>query len=663
MNKTLALAIQVIVNSRQAEKNLEHTGSAMAKMQSRFIKMESARETLGIRSERLIQREIKKTEAAYNRLERSGKVGARELGRAYDAMQQKLSRLRREMEGVTRIQKAINLGKTGAAIGAGVATGAYVMAQPIKKVMEYDRALAMASNTLNSEKNASGRIAGIREINAAVERAVNQGGGNRDDALGAYSSLVGSGALGDGAAARQKGADLLPIIQKYQTGTGAESADLSEMATKATAFGIAIKDMSYAMDMAISGGNDGGMELKDLARWLPSQMQAASRVGMSGNKDYAKLVALNEVAFLGAGTRDEAGNNVRNLANKLSSEDTRKDLSRAGHINLDAELIKGRAKGLDAFDVMAEQTRKVMEKDKRYVALQKKLAATGDKDEQRKILEAQAAIINGSAIGKVMNDQQAGSALAALIAFGNKAKLIQENALKNRGIGETNFETIAASDSYKVERAKNQIEFRQRDALEGLTHAIGDASGKLADYALKYPGLSTAIVGATTALTALAAAGAGAAASSWLTRGAIGSAGGTATGAIGGASTTGAVARWGAGLLPWVARLAKVGVVGQAIFHSDSLGTDKNGNQLDTPEGLFAAYGKGKGPSLTNVRKSVAASNAAYAAKFDMSGRIKVEVDVKNNTATVTPSFKDRQVQSRIDAGRSMPTVTAAIRG
>ena len=61
----------------------------------------SARETLGIRAERTIQREIQQTEAAYNRLARTGTMSAQEQARAYTAMKSKVGELRREMAGLS----------------------------------------------------------------------------------------------------------------------------------------------------------------------------------------------------------------------------------------------------------------------------------------------------------------------------------------------------------------------------------------------------------------------------------------------------------------------------------------------------------------------------------------------------------------------------------
>ena len=79
------------------------------------------------------------------------------------------------------------------------------------------------------------------------------------------------------------------------------------------------------MNMAMSAGQAGGFELKDMAKWLPQQMAAASMSGMSGRAGFAKLAALNQAAMITAGNKEEAGNNVVNLLGKINSNDTAAD--------------------------------------------------------------------------------------------------------------------------------------------------------------------------------------------------------------------------------------------------------------------------------------------------------------------------------------------------
>ncbi|CNG34986.1 Uncharacterised protein [Yersinia enterocolitica] len=57
---------------------------------SEWQRASSARSTLGIRSERDIQREIQLTQAAYNRLTRTGTLSANEQSRAFAAMSDRI---------------------------------------------------------------------------------------------------------------------------------------------------------------------------------------------------------------------------------------------------------------------------------------------------------------------------------------------------------------------------------------------------------------------------------------------------------------------------------------------------------------------------------------------------------------------------------------------
>lgn len=666
MSKDLNLSIKITANAGPAKKALEDAGSSIAKMQNRFAKMGSAREALGIRSEKAIQREIKQTEAAYNRLHRSGQVGAREMGRAFDAMRSKVKGLRQEMEGVTRTQKTWGMAKTGAVIGAGVGAGAYALAQPVKRVMDYDRELAMASNTIFADKKAAERIAGSKRINAAIEQAVIAGGGNRLGALEGANALIGQGTFGQGEAGREAVFKLLPLLQKYQTGTGAETGDLANLMAKAKGFGIALDDMSYAMDIGISGANSGGMELRDQSRWLPKQLALAKGLGMSGTKDFAKIVAANQASFTTAGSADEAGNNLLNFMGKINSTDTALDFKKQG-INLNKELVAGRAKGQDTFDTFLNLVDRVVSKDKRYAKLQAQIEKSTDKNERLKLAESQAEIVRGSAVGSVLQDREAKLAYIGLSANRNFMNETTQTAIGARGIGEENFATMAATNSFKTERLGNQKEFKEREALEGLTDVIGDVSDKLADYAGKYPALATAIAGATTALTTLGAAGAGIGVGNVLTSGVAGAAGGTAAGvAAGGGSALGFAAL--------MARFPKIGPAGAVIgagaagYATGTLANNyivnpavaKLTGQKDNTFGGWL-YEKMHSKELAELNKPIPIRPPKT--DVNLSGNMRVTVDLKNNTASVTQTYDDRRIQQQAASGRTMPTVTTGIRG
>jgi hypothetical protein len=85
--------------SRAREQSSREGIRASRTLQQEYQRAASARSTLGIRSEKDIQREIMQTQAAYNRLLRSGTMSANEQTRAFRAMTSQVAQLRTELNG------------------------------------------------------------------------------------------------------------------------------------------------------------------------------------------------------------------------------------------------------------------------------------------------------------------------------------------------------------------------------------------------------------------------------------------------------------------------------------------------------------------------------------------------------------------------------------
>ncbi len=77
-----------------------------------------ARETLGVRAENAIQREIEQTRAAYDRLKRSGVASQNELRRASEATKQRVRELNAELGKTSFGDKAGSFGR--GLMGAGL---------------------------------------------------------------------------------------------------------------------------------------------------------------------------------------------------------------------------------------------------------------------------------------------------------------------------------------------------------------------------------------------------------------------------------------------------------------------------------------------------------------------------------------------------------------
>lgn len=152
-----------------------------------------ARETLGVRSERAIRREIDQTIASYNRLTRAGIASAREQDRAFRAMKDRVKELKTEMRGYSRMNEAKRIGGNALAITGGIAASGAVLAQPVARQMAYERNLSMMANTAFSEGGQTGRLAGRTKLATSIRAAVGYGGGTKEDASEAMNTMLASG--------------------------------------------------------------------------------------------------------------------------------------------------------------------------------------------------------------------------------------------------------------------------------------------------------------------------------------------------------------------------------------------------------------------------------------------------------------------------------------
>ncbi|EHS3219167.1 phage tail tape measure protein [Escherichia coli] len=486
-----------------------------------------ARETLGIRAEREIRREIYLTVASYNRLARAGFESAQEQERAMQATREKARALKRELDGVTQAQmkmaktpvipergrfaRAAAFGGNAVTIGGGIAAGAAIMAQPVKRQMSYERQLAMMANTAFSDGGLEGRRAGLEQMKSSIRNAVTYGGGTKEDAAETLDALLKDGISFETAS------KWLPELMKYATASGASATDLAKVMIKGKkTFGFRDEDISTVLNMAIAAGKEGSFELSDMARWLSQQMGAASAAGMKGKDDFVKILALNEAAAITAGSSDEAGNNVVNLLAKLTSKDIETAAAGINYngkgIDFSGTLTEAREHGLNPIDALSSLIDKIVASDKRYQELQKKLASARDKGEQTAVYDSMAKLLEGLGVGKLVADRQA---LMALLAYRNNPeyrKKVEDAINQQRTLpegqraGDVDFKFISDTNDFKTGQAKNTIEFSQMDGVKKLADASGTVADAITWAGKEFPGLTTSVVTATTAIKAMTAA-------------------------------------------------------------------------------------------------------------------------------------------------------------
>lgn len=462
----------------------------------------------------------------------------------------------------------------GAVAGGAAAFGA-VAAAPLRRAADYDTQLRSLANTAFAGQSLDARRAGMQSLGAAVTSAVRYGGGTRDAAMEALNELVASGVFKDAKEASQ----LLPGLQRASTASGASPVELARIAIRAQqTFGLTGAQMPGVLDQALAAGQAGGFELRDMAKWLPQQMAAARQLGLSGNEGLIKLLAANQASVITAGTKDEAGNNLVNLLAKVNSADTANDFKKLG-IDLPGSLAKARGNGVDGLTAFVNFVDQLVAKDERFQAAKRGMNAEGkpfrDAAERRAAFESQADILQGSAVGKVIQDRQA---LMALIALMNNREYlggVEKTIRGSQGATGDAFALMREGAGYAFDQREFEAQQAQTAAMTTANSAIVKLAQAQVDLYQRYPGFAEAVEGAKVALTALAAAGAAAGAINLLSGGA-GAAVKGAAGAAGarvavGAGAAAAAARLGGGAAG--AALKKAGplaLLSELFFTSDS---------------------------------------------------------------------------------------------
>ena len=525
LKKTLQDTVKQTADAAKASEKLGDTDSKSAEkgikasrsLQAELKRQASARSTLGVRSEQDIQREIQQTQAAYLRLTRSGVMSANEQGRAFSAMTDKVSRLKNELNGanhsMTGLQRARMLGSGAAAVVGGITAASAVLAQPVRNQMSYDGRIAKMANKAYSERGVEGRLEGKKELGGVIKNAVNVGGGTKESAAETLDALLDSGAV-----EMDSAKTLLPVIQKYATATGADPKDLANIVISLKrSFGIQDKDIGKALNMSIVGGEKGSYELPDMAKALPEQLALAKSLGMSGLDDYATLLGVNQGAAITAGTSSQAGTNIINLLAKINSKDAANAAARIKYngkgIDLPGSLAAAKEKGMNPIDAFMGIVDKVVANDPAYQKLEAKLK-TAKGEERKQVLESMSKLLEGSAIGTIIADQQA---LLGLLGYRGNKEYVQDvikESNKQRdlkpgeGAGDINFAVVSEGNDFKTGQFNNAKDFAEMDAIKPLSDILGTLSKNLTEYSREYPGLTTAVVGATDGIKAMGAAAA-----------------------------------------------------------------------------------------------------------------------------------------------------------
>jgi len=222
-------------------------------------------------------------------------------------------------------------------------------------------------------------------------------------------------------------------------------------------------------------------------------MAYAKRAGLQGESGFATLVAGNQLSMTTAGTADDAGNNFKNLLAKVNSNDTAIDAKKMG-IDLSGALAAAQAKGVGGLDAFLNLTEQVAAKDERLVKL--RAQAKGAKgDDLRGNLQAQTDILEGSSIGKLVQDQQALGSLVAILNGREKFDSIRNKAMGANGTNDDLLQVVSDEPGAKAQLAAAEAANSMQEALNKVNPLLGTMADGLSGLAQNFPVLSAAVNG------------------------------------------------------------------------------------------------------------------------------------------------------------------------
>ena len=508
----------------------------------------SAYHRLGIRSEQQIRREMQLTQAAYNRLARSGTLSQRELARAAEANRRNLQRLNNELRsgaGAAGSWRQRLGGAMTTVAAAGV--GAYTVLKPSmdnQKQLEANisQVAWQAFGEDNSKTSDWIATTGKQQIRDLVTELVAKNGGNADAALNLINSQMANGMSFEQV---QKGATATyrAMIASAEGAGQYDPESVAKLMKVLHDFGFQGEELATAFEHAMKSGMQGNFEIADMVTELPALLPAAKNSGLNGIQGFDYLLSILQSASNKSGSNSEAANNVRNLLEKTLSADTVRRLSRIDNPNDPSKgidwansVLQGKANGENAVQVLSRLANAMLERDQQYQQLKAK-ADAGDQTAAE-----QMNIMRGFVLSRILPDIQAKAGLLAASDVQQVQEYIQglaginpkTNSLVDRKIG-----VMSRDDMFRQEQNRSLALLGRKDALDTLN----SAETKWTEATTRYPK-------ATLAAQAAGGAGLGAGLLSLFRSGGSGWAGNLLSKAGGGALGFGRGAlSWGTGVL------------------------------------------------------------------------------------------------------------------
>lgn len=295
---------------------------------------------------------------------------------------------------------------------------------------------------------------------------------------------------------------LAPKMTKAVTATRSSWEDLGAMTVAMKDnLGISAKDWDKSVNMLIASSKAGQFEVKDMAKWLPSLTPYYQALGVQGEQAVAEIGASLQIARKGAGTSDEAANNMRNFLSKLTAPDTIKDFDKAG-IDLKQSMQSLVANGMTPMQAMFSTIEQYVgtKSPKALAEFTKAMSIKDDKERQMAVDR----LNETYKLGELFQDQQAMSFIRPML--GNKQEFANiQNTMQQGGNQDLVGQDYTTRMGSSVEQYKSLKIFADdlamtlgdilKPALLDIVNAVKPAIASFANWAKQNPKIVSGFIG------------------------------------------------------------------------------------------------------------------------------------------------------------------------
>lgn len=397
------------------------------------------------------------------------------------------------------------------ALGGGAAASLYMADRLMQRPMDFDLELRYAASTAYGGKSEKEILAGMNKIRGVVDRSVQKFGGDRNQALRGYNSMVGSGEF-----SAEEAEQLLPVVTEAAVATKTDVETMANLAMRVKSImKVQVKDMRSALSKMTRVGDLGGVELPQQSTKIPDLAAHYQKLGYEGQLGAVKAAVDLNLAYKASGSVEGARTILDNIYGKILSQDTANDFKKLG-VDLYSETAKRRAKGLDAVEAFVQLSGEVLEKQGKDKQLQRLLAGMdpNSKDYEQRVAAVKQ-VYESAGIGKFLQDKES---LSGYLMF--KTQMNSRDRMVNISMGDTGQtldtrgSVIQSAPSVRRQKAIAEGQIAADAAFEAVEPAVSGAYGTATQAAQNNPELAKWAAGATGA--ALTAAPLGAA--WWWTR-------------------------------------------------------------------------------------------------------------------------------------------------